>query len=70
MNNVYRVTLLNPAANPDEIEEEYISADSQREADEEAAGLVARHPFNDVSLLSVELVDPGDLYHDDEQQPI
>ena len=67
MINTYRVTLRNPAANPDEIEEEYISADSQHEADEEAAGIVARHPFNDVELLSVELVEPGELYHDNEQ---
>lgn len=65
MNNVYRVTLLNPAANPDEIEEEFIYADDQKEAELEAIALVARHPFNDVSLLSVDLVEPGELYHDE-----
>ena len=65
MTNVYRVTLRNPSANPDELEEEYIHADSQKDAELEAIELVARHPFNDVSLLSVELVEPLELYRDE-----
>ena len=64
MNDTYRVTLRNPSANPDEMEEEYIYADSQKDAELEAIQLVARHPFNDVELVSVELLEPGDLYHD------
>ena len=68
--NTYLVTLLNPAANPDEIEEEYIYADSQREAENEAANLVARHPFNDVELLSVRLVDPQELYNEESSAAI
>jgi hypothetical protein len=62
--NTYRVSLLNPAANPSEIEEEYVSADSQKEAELEALSLIARHPFADVELISVELVEPGSLYHE------
>lgn len=64
MINTYLVTLLNPAANPDEIEEEYIYAYNQTDAEKEARALVARHPFNDVELLSVRLIDPQELYHD------
>lgn len=65
MINTYLVTLLNPAANPDEIEEEYIYAYNQQDAENEAANLVARHPFNDVELLSVRLIDPQELYHEE-----
>jgi hypothetical protein len=68
--DTYLVTLLNPAANPDEIEEEYIYADSQQAAESEAANLVARHPFNDVSLLTVRLVDPQELYHEESSHTI
>ena len=64
MNNVYLVTLLNPSGNPDEIEEEYVTADNQAEAENEAARIIARHPFNDIELLGVKLVDPQDLYHE------
>lgn len=64
MINTYRVTLRNPAANPDEIEEEFIYADDQKDAELEAIALVARHPFNDVELISVDLVEPGQLYHE------
>lgn len=60
------MTLLNPSANPDEVEEEYIYADNRHDAENEAARLVAEHPFNDVSLLSVRLVDPQELYHNEE----
>ncbi len=70
MNNIYRAVFLNPSANPDEIETEYIPADNQSEAENEAARIIARHPFNDVSLLSVELVDPQDLYHEDSADTI
>jgi hypothetical protein len=61
------VTLLNPSGNPDEIEEEYVTADNKHEAEQEAETIIARHPFNDIKLLSVELVTPGELYHDNEQ---
>jgi hypothetical protein len=70
VNNVYRVTLLNPSGNPDEIEEEYITADNQPEAENEAAGIIARHPFNDIQLLDVKLVDPQDLYHEESPDTI
>lgn len=64
MNDTYRVTLRNPSANPSEYEEEFITADSQHEADRAAEDLVARHPFDDVEIVSVELVEPGELYHE------
>lgn len=64
MINTYRVTLLNPAANPDEIEEEYVYASSQQDAEQEASRIVARHPFDDVEIVGVDLVDPGELYHE------
>lgn len=64
MNDTYRVTLRNPSANPDEIETEYVTADSQHEADLAADDLVARHPFSDVEVVSVELVEPGQFYHE------
>lgn len=66
MDQTYLVTLHNPAANPSEYEEEYITADSQKDADLAALDLIARHPFDDVELVSVVRVDPGDLYHDEE----
>lgn len=64
MNDTYKITLRNPAANPQEIEEEFITADTQHEADLAAEDLVARHPFDDVEVVAVELVEPGDLYHE------
>jgi len=66
VDNLYKVTIKNPSANPSELEEEYITADSDKDAELAALDLVARHPFDDVSLVSVELVEPGDLYHDEE----
>jgi len=65
VDNTYRVTLHNPSANPSEFEEEYITADTDKDADLAAADLIAKHPFEDVTLVSVELVEPGDLYHDE-----
>ena len=64
MDNTYRVTLKNPSANPSEIEEEYLTADTDKDAELAALDLVARHPFDDVELVSVELVEPGELYHE------
>jgi hypothetical protein len=65
VNDTYRVTLRNPSGNPSEIEEEYIPADSQHEADLKASDLAARHPFDDVEVVAVELVEPGELYHEE-----
>jgi hypothetical protein len=65
MDNVYLVTLRNPSGNPTEIEEEYITADSQKDAELAAMDLVARHPFDGVSLISVQLIEPGDFYNEE-----
>lgn len=65
MDNTYCVTLQNPAANPAELEEEYITADSDKDAELQALELVAQHPFDDVRLVSVALVEPGELYHEE-----
>lgn len=65
MNDTYLVRLRNPSANPSEIEEEYITADSDKDAQLAALDLIARHPFDDVELISVELVEPGELYHEE-----
>ena len=64
MTNTYLVTLHNPSANPDEFEERYVYADGQRDADLQAEEIVASHVFDDVRLVSVTLVEPGELYHD------
>jgi hypothetical protein len=65
MNNTYLVILKNPSGNPQETEERYITADSQKDAELEAMDIVAHHPFDDVTLVSVDLVEPRDLYHDE-----
>jgi hypothetical protein len=63
--NTYLVTLHNPAANPEEFEERYIDADDSKDAELQAEEIVANHPFSDVRLISVTLVEPGELYHDE-----
>ena len=65
MIETYKITLFNPSGNPEETEVEYVSADSQKEAELEAIRIVARHPFDDIELISVELVEPRELYHEE-----
>jgi hypothetical protein len=60
----YLVQIYNPSANPDEIEERYIDADGVMDAELQAADMVANHVVPDVRLISVTLVDPGELYHE------
>jgi hypothetical protein len=62
--DVYRVTIRNPSANPEPFEIQYIDADDEHDADLQARDIVADHPVSDVALVSVELVEPGQLYHD------
>jgi hypothetical protein len=62
--NTYLVTLQNPSANPDEFEERYIDADGDKDAELQAAEMVASHIFDDVKLISVTLVEPQELYHE------
>jgi hypothetical protein len=66
----YKVTLFNPSGNPEEIETEYVSAESQKDAELDAIGIVARHPFDDIEIISVELVSPRELYHEEISHPL
>jgi hypothetical protein len=62
--NVYLAKFLNPSGNPEDIEEIYLNADDSQDANDQAVKHVDNHIFNDVELLSVELVDPGELYNE------
>lgn len=59
------MVLHNPAANPEEYEERYVDADDSHDAELQALDIIADHPFNDVSLVSVARVSPEDLYHEE-----
>ncbi len=54
--------LKNPAANPDEIETRYVFAEDYQDAQAQAVDIIDNHVFNDVSLVSVDLCEPGDFY--------
>ena len=60
----YLVTLHNPSANPEEYEEQYVDAEGQKDAELQAADIIANHVFDDVALVSVVRVDPAELYHE------
>jgi hypothetical protein len=62
--NTYLARFLNPSGNPDDIEEIYLDAEDSQDAEGQAVRHVDNHIFNDVELLSVELVDPGELYNE------